>query len=1418
MAWLNDWANRLELTIDSDRVDEDLTYFPVLITLSSGSGLNNFDATDVFDKLVEISESSDGWNPSDAAGSITVTSGSLVAYKNSGTGWAAVRGVDSKTDGKWYWEVSCDVMAGTRNMIGIGTSSESLTYPGNTAEGYGYHSLDAGKYHAGFAAYGTTYTQGDIIGVALDLDSGKIWWSKNGVWQAGGDPSNDSTPAYTNVFGTFYVMVGLYDTNDKVSLNTGTSAFQYTIPTGFMAYNESYVDNTKKIAITDFTGINQLPVEIEIWDWDNEVAYLWTEVPTLTSGTDATLYLYYDTNQLDNDLWVGDPGDAAAINVWSNSYVAVYHMSQSPVGSNSIKDSKGFNDGTPAGSLNASDLIDAVPGKGINFNGSSDTADAGTHSSLNITNLSVEAMINPGSVTGSHAVFHKGNTAVAGHRGWWVQLEADEIMAQTWDGAWRAYESNNANLSTSTDYFIGLTLTTGASPCRMFKNDIELTGPAATSLGYIDDSDYAAYIGNLYQGTPSTWFDGTISELRISDTIRSVAWLKATYYSNFDNFMTLASGGTPPAPSPPEPDWWDSWANRLDITATSDWVDENLAYFPVLVTLSSGTGRNDFDNTYIFDDLTVNSGIDGYTSIMLPFYGDRSSSQHQIVANPDVRLTTLSGIPCAKLVSASSHLTHCFDSDDWDFGTGDFTLEMWVNMSSARLATTNRFFAHGRLETDGGSWTLGIGYNAVWGAGTRMNFALRSGGIVVDINSDAITSEMTADVWHHLAVDRSGGTLRFYVDGVFINSAACSYDLTLGAVGDGNMYMGRRITVGEYFGGYFGRVRISKDIARYAGSSFARPETYVNDSYTKFLWYCEGDVSDYGHDVIFQNDNSGILSGITSANYKFSTSGSFYFNPQTGPDSYLEIPHHSSLSFGSSDFTIEYYFYTIQHIGNHRYMLTKTNIANDYNNIVILHASDGNIYTYIANAAGSAWQMSFNSSAGYAPTGVWVHYALTREGNTARIYLNGFLVHTATITEAIYDDSGPVHLGGRGDGVLGYYGYIQGLKLSKGIAKYTGNFFSPPDLPGGDSWINRKKIQLADAEHNRLYTEIEYWDHANREAKLWTKVPVLTSGTDTTLYLYYDDTQIDNTVYVGDIGEPVAEQVWTGNDFTAVYHMSILNELTLSNFLDSTSNNNIGDFNNMDVFDFTDGQVSRALDFTRAGSEYISVPNDDAFDLTGDYTVEVVFRPTSGDLVNELINKTPNDAGGLQLRGDSGQGPNFWTGGGTVNGRLGWVAYGWQYAAAVLSGTTLPILYLDGYFHDSGSSTGTPSNSTSFLVGRRWDGHYFNGDIDEVRLSDVVRSPAWIKANYYNMWDDLLSYTQPQPFLTCSGIVTVNTSPTDDIPVRLYRRSTGELVGETTTISGGLFTIDSPYDGEHYILALYTLSGTNALIYDRIQP
>jgi hypothetical protein len=107
--------------------------------------------------------------------------------------------------GKWYWE-TVPVSGATPGIHGIGNDSVLPSQnPGQSTGSFGYYSVTGYKQTSGTdAAYGSTYTYGDVIGCAYDATNGKIYWSKNGVWQGGGDPVVGTNAAFTSVTNTPY--------------------------------------------------------------------------------------------------------------------------------------------------------------------------------------------------------------------------------------------------------------------------------------------------------------------------------------------------------------------------------------------------------------------------------------------------------------------------------------------------------------------------------------------------------------------------------------------------------------------------------------------------------------------------------------------------------------------------------------------------------------------------------------------------------------------------------------------------------------------------------------------------------------------------------------------------------------------------------------------------------------------------------------------------------------------------------------------------------------------------------------------------------------------------------------------------------------------------------------------------------------
>jgi hypothetical protein len=71
---------------------------------------------------------------------------------------------------------------------------------GNNATSYAYYLNNGYKINNSTqTSYGNSVATNDIVGVAIDLDNGKIWFSKNGTWQASGDPAAGTNAAFTGI-------------------------------------------------------------------------------------------------------------------------------------------------------------------------------------------------------------------------------------------------------------------------------------------------------------------------------------------------------------------------------------------------------------------------------------------------------------------------------------------------------------------------------------------------------------------------------------------------------------------------------------------------------------------------------------------------------------------------------------------------------------------------------------------------------------------------------------------------------------------------------------------------------------------------------------------------------------------------------------------------------------------------------------------------------------------------------------------------------------------------------------------------------------------------------------------------------------------------------------------------------------------
>ncbi len=357
------------------------------------------------------------------------------------------------------------------------------------------------------------------------------------------------------------------------------------------------------------------------------------------------------------------------------------------------------------------------------------------------------------------------------------------------------------------------------------------------------------------------------------------------------------------------------------------------------------------------------------------------------------------------------------DSADWSFGSGDFTVEAWVYLIST--ASIRVIVAQ--------SQNASIGSEAfdlyVDSTGAVKATAYYSGTLL----ETTTTSTITVNTWNHIAYVRRGNVFTTYINGVSGVSA------TQTGVTINNS--ARTLTIGSFDGGgsvwrgFIDDLRITKGVARYTGNF--TPTT------VSFPDYVQGSQPVYGdpywdyvtllmHGESF-NDEKGHLPTIygntaaATANSKFGGKCLRF----DGTGDYVSFASSSDFSFGTGDFTLEFW-------------LNCTRVGNviDYasNTPNLYFDGSGNLIFYASGAS------RITTSAVVANT--WQHVALCRIGTSTRLFIDGVQVGS-TYTDTI-DYSNTVHyIGSNNGGTGGLTGYIDDLRITKGFARYTGTFTPP---------------------------------------------------------------------------------------------------------------------------------------------------------------------------------------------------------------------------------------------------------------------------------------------------------------------------------------------------------------------------------------
>ena len=410
----------------------------------------------------------------------------------------------------------------------------------------------------------------------------------------------------------------------------------------------------------------------------------------------------------------------------------------------------------------------------------------------------------------------------------------------------------------------------------------------------------------------------------------------------------------------------------------------------------------------------------------------------------------------AYLADTSSQSVGISASDDFNMGTGDFTIECWIFPTTPSAADGSLFVTHD-----------GSGYFAFnFDPGGEFNIYLNSGGPNWSPTAPEGLIEYTK--WNHVALVRRFGTdVKLYVNGTAIKTDTSSASTTLGdSTGDFKIGFERFQGSGGGFNGYISNFRFVNGTAIYTGNFTPPTSPLTNVTNTVILHYgltneVSGGVGNPSNTSVTVNSLSpfntihtitptgGVFVSAFSPFVKevpYTTSangGSARLRPQGGND-YFGATASSDFAMGTGDFTLEVWVYP-ENLSVHQMILDTITpgVSGSQAGRFVAYLNPNKLAYYrpgtgTTTSSGSQTVKQFS----------WNHLAWVRNSGTLKMYLNGEETHSVSETYNFSLTNLSLGRDAASGGTGQARSYWSDLRLVKGTAVYTSEF-TPPTAPLG---------------------------------------------------------------------------------------------------------------------------------------------------------------------------------------------------------------------------------------------------------------------------------------------------------------------------------------------------------------------------------
>jgi hypothetical protein len=350
--------------------------------------------------------------------------------------------------------------------------------------------------------------------------------------------------------------------------------------------------------------------------------------------------------------------------------------------------------------------------------------------------------------------------------------------------------------------------------------------------------------------------------------------------------------------------------------------------------------------------------------------------------------------------------------------TGDFTIECWVYPLT--IGTQQGLINITNTTSSGAN-----GLSVYLETSNRIAFYVNGNATV----TRSATNTININGWYHIALVRSGTTNTLYINGV--SSATSTNTPTWPAtptIGVGRVYNDNTSFV---LNGYLSNARIVKGTAVYTANFTPPTAPLTAITNTHFLLNgTNAGIYDSAMTTIWET----VGNAQVSTSIKKYGTGSMAFD---GTGDWLIAPDNPSQQL-PNNFTIEGWFY-LNAIGAFSAIVSKGTTSTGWS-----------VTTTVSNKLQFAYSSFTLTAATTLTASTWYYFAIVRSGTATgnvKIYLNGNLDFTSTTAiNDIFNQTNPMYVGASRTGTTALNGYIDDLRITKGVARYSANF-TPPTQP-----------------------------------------------------------------------------------------------------------------------------------------------------------------------------------------------------------------------------------------------------------------------------------------------------------------------------------------------------------------------------------